>query len=134
MCSSDLYGGDGLSTWSTWGSVTGYGQNIGGTYWFGGGGAGWNNQNAVGGGDGGGANTAVNQSALGDTGMANTGGGGGTGGGNGAGYNGGAGGSGLVIFRTAGTYTAAATTGSPTRTVSGGYTYYAWTGNGSITI
>jgi hypothetical protein len=39
-----------------------------------------------------------------------------------------------VLFRVLGTYTATATTGSPTRTVSGGYTYYHWTGNGSITI
>jgi hypothetical protein len=44
------------------------------------------------------------------------------------------GGSGVVIIRTLGTYTATATTGSPTRTVTGGYTYYIWTGNGSITI
>ena len=38
-----------------------------------------------------------------------------------------------VKFYDDGTYTATATTGSPTRTVSGGYTYYHWTGNGSIT-
>jgi hypothetical protein len=30
--------------------------------------------------------------------------------------------------------TAAATTGSPTRVVSGGYTYYTFTGSGSITF
>jgi hypothetical protein len=38
------------------------------------------------------------------------------------------------VIRIPGTYTASTTTGSPTRTVSGGYTYYTWTGNGSITI
>jgi hypothetical protein len=32
-----------------------------------------------------------------------------------------------------GNYTANATTGSPTRYVSGGYTYYKFTGNGSLT-
>jgi hypothetical protein len=37
-------------------------------------------------------------------------------------------------MRTLGTYTASATTGSPTRTVSGGYTYYVWTMTGSITV
>jgi hypothetical protein len=36
-------------------------------------------------------------------------------------------------FEISGTYTATATTGSPTRTVSGGFTYYHWTGNGSLT-
>jgi hypothetical protein len=51
-----------------------------------------------------------------------------------AGISAGNGGSGVVIIRTSGSYTASATTGSPTRTVTGGYTYYIWTGNGSITI
>jgi hypothetical protein len=37
-------------------------------------------------------------------------------------------------LRFSGTYTASATTGSPTRTVSGGFTYYKFTGTGSITI
>jgi hypothetical protein len=40
-----------------------------------------------------------------------------------------------VIVRYADTYTAAASsTGSPTITTSGGYRYYTWTGNGSITF
>ena len=46
----------------------------------------------------------------------------------------GSGGSGFAILRFAGSYTAAATTGSPDRREGGGYTYYTWTGNGSITI
>jgi hypothetical protein len=37
-------------------------------------------------------------------------------------------------LRTAGTFTAASTTGSPTRYETGGFTYYKFTGNGSITI
>jgi hypothetical protein len=37
-------------------------------------------------------------------------------------------------LRYNGTYTATATTGSPTRVVSGGYTYYTFTGSGSITV
>jgi hypothetical protein len=45
------------------------------------------------------------------------------------------GGSGIVIIRYADTYAAAAsTTGSPTVVTSGGYRYYTWTGNGSITF
>jgi hypothetical protein len=39
-----------------------------------------------------------------------------------------------VILRTLGSVTAASTTGSPTRTESGGYTYYTFTGSGSITF
>ena len=66
------------------------------------------------------------------------GGGGGTGGGFGgtnAGGNGGAGGSGIVIIRYASTYdAAAATTGSPTITVAGGYRVYKFTASGSITF
>jgi hypothetical protein len=37
-------------------------------------------------------------------------------------------------MKVIGTYTAQATTGSPTRVVSGGHTYYVWTGTGSVTI
>jgi hypothetical protein len=37
-------------------------------------------------------------------------------------------------MRIAGSYTASATTGAPTRVESGGYTYYTWTGNGSVTV
>jgi hypothetical protein len=44
------------------------------------------------------------------------------------------GGSGLAIIRFLGSFTAASTTGSPTRVENGGYTYYTWTGSGSITI
>jgi hypothetical protein len=44
------------------------------------------------------------------------------------------GGSGLVILRFSGNYTAVSTTGSPTRVESGGYTYYTYTGSGSITF
>jgi hypothetical protein len=39
----------------------------------------------------------------------------------------------LVILRVLGDLTFT-TTGSPSRVVSGGYTYYKWTGNGSITV
>ena len=59
---------------------------------------------------------------------------GGSGGGNvtGSGYDC-TGGSGVVILRYTGTITASSTTGSPTRVVDGGYTYYTFTGDGSIT-
>jgi len=151
-------GGIGLSTWSSWGLATSSGQNSGGTVYYAGGGAWGNRQNATGGnppgGLGGGGQGAYGGSSGGGTGgngMQNTGGGAGgagaytgngnngtasTGGGAG-GYSsgtGGAGGSGLVIVRTPGSYTAASTTNSPTRYESGGYTYYKFTSTGTITI
>jgi hypothetical protein len=96
-------GGAGSSAFSSWGSITGTGQNVSGTYWYaGGGGGGVDNTNPtkVGGtgGNGGGANGS-NGTAT-DA-IANTGGGGGGGGGVfgvNPGY-GSAGGSGLVIVR-----------------------------------
>ena len=82
----------------------------------------------AGGGGAGGGNGGNNP----DSGVQYTGGGsGGTGA---AAQTAGTGGSGVVILRTAGSYTAAGTTGSPTRTETGGYTYYKFTGDGSITI
>lgn len=114
------HGGDGVSTYSAWGAATSLGQNIGGTYWFAGGGG-------YTGGSGGGGSTSTN-------GTANTGGGGGNGDAGSSDQTGGNGGKGVVIIRFTGTYTASATTGSPTRNVSGGYTYYAFTDSGSITI
>jgi hypothetical protein len=38
------------------------------------------------------------------------------------------------MMRVLGDYTAVATTGSPSRSVNAGYTYYTWTGNGSVTV
>jgi len=97
-------GGAGSSAFSSWGSVTGTGQNVSGTYWFAGGGGGGtrNTSSSVGtGGSGGGG--AGGLQAAGVSGTANTGGGGG-----GGTYepntgvpNGGTGGSGIVIVRYA---------------------------------
>jgi hypothetical protein len=92
-------GGAGSSTFTSWGTVTGMGQNVSGIYYLaGGGGGGASAQGATlgvggigGGGTGGGAGVGAN-------GVANTGGGAG-GGGNSASYSGGTGGSGLVIVR-----------------------------------
>jgi len=78
-------GGVGSSAYSSWGSVTSTGQNVSGTYYYAGGGAG----TAGAGGSGGGGVTEV-------AGTANTGGGGG---GSGSSGSGAAGGSGLVIVR-----------------------------------
>ena len=105
-------GGNGLQS-----SITGTA-----TY-YAGGGAGCGSGNGAGG-NGGGGNPEVN-------GTANTGGGGG--GGN-PGGSGGSGGSGIVVIRYLDTYAAAATTGSPTIIVSGGYRIYTWTISGSITF
>jgi hypothetical protein len=40
----------------------------------------------------------------------------------------------LVIVRITGSFTASATTGAPSRVESGGFTFYKFTGNGSITL
>jgi hypothetical protein len=142
-------GGDGLDTYSAWGAATSTGENSGGTYYYAGGGGGGKFRDntgtpedvSVGGLGGGGAGGRGNDGASIVTGAvagtANTGGGGG-----GAGVYGGsagdrvgkAGGSGIVLIRYNGTVTAASTSGSPSRVVSGGYTYYTFTGNGSITF
>ena len=96
-------GGDGLSTWSSWGVATGLGQNVSGTYYFAGGGAGGTQYSGGAqalGGKGGGGNAALGGSAsAGSSGMPNTGGGGGAGDSGGVGYVGGSGGSGLIIVR-----------------------------------
>jgi hypothetical protein len=76
-------GGNGTTAFSSWGSVTGTGENISGTYYYAGGGAGYGSN--TGGYGGGGNNTRA-------SGVANTGGGG---------TVAGSGGSGLVIVRYA---------------------------------
>jgi hypothetical protein len=129
-------GGGGTSTYSsTFGSPTSSGEDVEGTYYFAGGGGGGARAGGTGGtgGNGGGGDGAG--AAVPVAGSVNTGGGGG-GGGNGqaSGITSAAGGSGLVIFKTSGSYTATGTTGSPTRVETGGNTYYTFTGNGSLTV
>jgi hypothetical protein len=63
--------------------------------------------------------------------MANTGGGGAAFADAGGSSNGG---SGIVLMRIPGSLTAASTTGSPVRYETGGFTYYKFTGSGSITF
>jgi hypothetical protein len=96
-------GGNGSSAYSAYGSATSTGQNISGTYWFAGGGAGGNwagNVATMGvGGNGGGASAPTANSQNGNAGSANTGGG--ASGGTGAGVSGASGGSGVVIVRYA---------------------------------
>jgi hypothetical protein len=98
-------GGVGSTAYSSWGVVTGVGQNVSGTVYFAGGGGGGANSSAVGttagaGGLGGGA-AGLPQASQGvpTAALANTGGGGGGSGGNGNTSNGGTGGSGVVIVR-----------------------------------
>lgn len=97
-------GGAGTSAYTSWGSATGIGQLISGTYWFGGGGGGVRQVGSAtaaftigAGGNGGGSGTS------GVAGLANTGGGGVGGGGTSVtpGVTPSAGGTGLVIVRYA---------------------------------
>jgi hypothetical protein len=123
-------GGNGKSSESTFLAAASAGVDISGTRWIAGGGAaGTYNYGASNGGNGGGG--AGGNNVAGTAGTANTGGGGG-GGGNMA--NGAAGGSGIAIIRVADSITASATTGSPTVYVTGGFRYYKFTGNGTITF
>lgn len=97
--STNAKGGTGISTYSSWGSVTGTGQNVSGTYFYagGGGGAVYTGGATGSGGNGGGGNggfSSTNATAA----IANTGGGGGGGGGT-VNFVGGNGGSGIVIIR-----------------------------------
>jgi hypothetical protein len=96
-------GGNGSSAFSSWGFVTGTGENVSGTYWYaGGGGAASDTASLRGlGGNGGGGDAGTNNTNPSNAvpGMPNTGGGGGANSGN---YPAGAnGGSGLVILRYA---------------------------------
>jgi len=92
-------GGVGTSSFSAWGSATGTGELVSGTYYYGGGGGGTNGMNGTQGigGDGGGGDGAQGTVVRVGDGMPNTGGGGGGGTSN-ANY-GGNGGSGVVIIR-----------------------------------
>ena len=91
------YGGNGVTTYSSWGLATATGQNVSGTVYYAGGGGGgaFSGHSGAGvGGYGGGANGGYGVAGIAAT--ANTGGGGG---GSGSVSNGGAGGSGIVIIR-----------------------------------
>jgi len=94
-------GGIGSSAFSSWGAVTGLGQNVCGTRYFAGGGGGYSGVGAGAGLGGSGGGTAGAQSASSSNSPANTGGGSG---GVSVGFGGpnlcaGNGGSGVVIFR-----------------------------------
>lgn len=98
-------GGAGSSTYSSWLSATGYGQNVSGTWYIAGGGGGgteYAGYSGGTGGNGGGGAGGLTYVSTGNAGSANTGGGGGGGGaGAGVGYAGAAGGSGIIIVRYA---------------------------------
>jgi hypothetical protein len=92
-------GGDGATTYSSWGSATKTGENVGGTYYYAGGGAGFalSTGTRARGGYGGGGQGGVDGGADSTIGTINTGGGGG--GSRGNNTDGKAGGSGIVIVR-----------------------------------
>lgn len=93
------YGGVGSSAYSSYGLVTGTGQNVSGTVYYaagGGGGSGFAGQTVTTGGNGGGGNGGVVSGLTPTNGLVNAGAGGG---GAGRNQNGGNGGSGVVIIR-----------------------------------
>jgi hypothetical protein len=87
-------GGIGLSTYSSWGLVTGTGENVSGTVYYAGGGAGYNSPT---GGLGGGGKAFTYRGTSAANGLAMSGGGGASG--QTSAYAGGNGGSGVVIIR-----------------------------------
>jgi hypothetical protein len=130
-------GSVGSNAVSSWGAIVGYGQNVGGVYYFSGGGAGGSysgqSTNAVGGSGGGGCTGAGCGSAYGNSGTPNTGGGGGganSDASSGNSLTGGNGGSGIVIIRYAGS--PVATGGIVTQ--GGGYTYHTFTSSGTLRL
>jgi hypothetical protein len=87
------------------------------------------------GGIGGGGTGAAGPNATATAGSPNTGGGGGGTGDTSSSGSSGAGGSGLVVLRYSdGLPPPFATSGSPTLITNGGYQYYVWTGDGTITF
>jgi hypothetical protein len=132
---STVTGGNGGvgANYSAWATATSSG--VGGFYAGGGGGGAISGTNVGGtGGSGGGGRGGSGNNNSGTAGSTNTGGGGGGMGDRPTSGSSGAGGSGIVLIRYADTYPAAtSTTGSPTLYTSGGYRYYKFTGDGSIT-
>jgi hypothetical protein len=130
-------GGVGSSTYSSLLTIVSAGVDVGGTRYIagGGGGAGYQTtRNPAGGYGGGGQGSMRELGATGATaGATNTGSGGG-GGGNTAPFKtvGQNGGSGICIIKAP--RSAVSTTGIPDTYTSGGFTYYKFTGNGSITF
>ena len=124
-------GGAGLNTWATWATATSSGAS---GYFAGGGGGGSDNSAGAGGVGGGGAGTKANDGQA-TSGTANTGGGGGGGRNSGgpAANQGGAGGSGIVIIRYPDTLEDP-TQYTGTKYTSGGYKYFKFTTNGTITF
>ena len=132
---STVAGGNGGvgANYSAWATATSSG--VGGYYAGGGGGGAISGTNVGGtGGSGGGGRGGSGNNNGGTAGSTNTGGGGGGMGDRPTSGSSGAGGSGIVLIRYASTYPAASsTTGSPNVYIDGGYRYYKFTGDGSIT-
>jgi hypothetical protein len=133
-------GGDGTSVYSDWAQAVSIGQLSGGLYYLGGGGGGAmpdNGTQGAGGLGGGGIGAGGNTPLVGGPGQANTGSGGGaaTRSPESGSWQAGNGGSGVIILRYPSAFLAAtSTTGSPTVAVNGGYRYYAFKADGSITF
>jgi len=126
-------GGIGTNSYSAWASATSSGVS---GYFAGGGGGGITLSGTPGNGGLGGGGAGATNTNTATAGTSNTGGGGGGCGSNSSEQKGAAaaGGSGIVLLRTPGSITASSTTGSPTRYETGGYTYYKFLNNGTITF
>jgi hypothetical protein len=125
------------SSVSTWTPVQQGFVGVQGGYFAGGAGGGcddFGGSLGAGGIGGGGAGGGGGPNTPPGNGVANTGGGGGAIGVRRVQQYSGSGGTGVCIIRTSGSYFPRSVTGSPNRREGGGYTYYTWTGDGSITL
>jgi hypothetical protein len=130
--SSGGAGGNGTDAYSAWGLATSSGQLVSSSYWFCGGGGGGTQSSGSGGTGGNGGGGAGSFGGQAGNAVQNTGGGGGgCSGGSGTSGNGA---NGLVIIRYSDSYANATVSEAASLYTSGGYKYYKFVSDGTITL